>query len=63
MAVMTKPTFTDKHNATDRAFRAIVSTEQAKRAANMARLRAERLAQPAPEPAPAKAKKKKTAPV
>jgi hypothetical protein len=56
---MSKPSFTDRHTATDKAFRAIVDAEQAKRAATMARLRAARLNEPAPAEQPAKVKKTK----
>jgi hypothetical protein len=56
---MTKPSLTDRHTATDKAFRAIVDAEQAKRAATMARLRAMRLAEAPPAEQPAKGKKAK----
>jgi len=58
MTPMSKSSAVDRHTATDKAFRAIVDAEQAKRSATMARLRAARLGQEAP--AEPKAQPKKT---
>jgi hypothetical protein len=59
MLSMNKPSSSDRQSVTDRAFREIVDSERARRAASMARLRAERLGQPLPEPAKPKHKAKR----